>query len=454
MNITKENIDKLNAVLRVTIEKADYQEKVDEVLKDHRKKAKLNGFRPGKVPFGLIKKMYGKPVLVQEVNKLVSEKISEYLDNEGVKVMGEPLIREEEQEKIDWENQEVFKFVFDLGLSPDIDLEIKDKDKVPYYNIKIDKKMVDEYVDEYARRFGDFKNIEAVEDNEEMLKGAFMELDENNQPKEDGLTVENGTISLNTIQDDKIKKSFKDKKLNDKIVIDVKKAFTNETDLASLLNIKKEELATINNLFEFTINEILKFEKSDINQELFDKIYGEGNVKSEDEFREKLKEDIRTGLNQQSEYKLKLDIKNKLIKKADIELPVDFLKRWILSTNEKITKEQIDEDFEKYEDDLKWQVIRNHIIKENEIKPSDEEIKESAKKFALMQLQQYGIPNLPDEQLENFAMEMLKKEEERKRIVDNIYDEKVFSLIKEKITLTQKELSRDEFNKLLEKEKA
>ncbi len=451
MNITKEDVDKLNAVLKVHIEKKDYEPEVEKVLRDYKRKAKLNGFRPGKVPFGLVKKMYGKQVLVEQVNKLVSESISGYLKDEDIKILGEPLINEEKQESIDWENQQEFNFVFDLGLTPDINIKLGQKDKITFHTIKVDDELINEQIENYKQQFGSFQQVDAIE-NEEMLKGDIKELDENGQHKEEGITAENAILALNVVKDDSIKKKFKGAKKGDKIIFNLKKAYPNDADVASLLSIDKEIAANLTADFEVTINEINRFQKAEANQELFDKLYGEGEVKSENEFKEKVKEQIKTSLIKDSEYKFNQDAKNLILKKANIELPEDFLKRWILSTNnENTTKEKLDEDFENHRDEFKWQVIKNNIIKENDLKVSEQEVKELAKQVALMQFQQYGMVNLPEEQLAQFADEMLKKDEERRRLYEKLYEDKIFEFIKNNVTVENKEINKEKFKKLLEK---
>lgn len=452
MNITKENIDDLNAILRVTVSKEDYEQKVNEVLRDYKKKTKMKGFRPGKVPFSMVKKMYGKQVLVEQVNQIVSESISNYLEQEDLDIMGEPLIREQDQQYIDWDNQEEFEFVFDIGLTPEVNLSIDENLQVPYYKIKIDDQLIDEYIKEYAKRYGQFNNVEQVE-NEEMLKGELKELDENGDIKRGGVYVEEGSLSINMIQDDAIKKQFEGAQINDTITFDIKQAYPNETDLASLLNINKEDLPDMNAEFQFTIKEILQFQEAEVNQQLFDNIYGEGEINSEEEFRERISQELEQQLAKQSEQKLTADIRQKLIEEANIDLPKEFLKRWILTNNKdnnEITEEKLEQDFPQYEEDLKWQVIKNKIAREHNLQVTEEEINEHAKQYALMQLQQYGIPSLPDEQLQNFADEMLNKDEERRKITNSKLDEKIMDFVKEHITTEEQEVSRDEFNKLIE----
>lgn len=455
MNITRENADALNAVLKVNIEEADYSQKVDDVLKDYRKKANVPGFRPGKVPMGMIKKMYYVPVLVEEVNKLVSESTSKYLIDEKLNILGEPMPSETEQSTIDWENDKTFEFAFDLGLAPEVDLTITGRNKFTKYKIKIDDEIRSKYIENYARKFGAFKTVEEIGDKE-FIKCDFVELDEAGNPKEDGLKVEEGSISLEFMKEEaeEAKKEFKGKKVGDKVVLDVKKYFTNEADLAGMLKIQKEELGNIGNMFELEIKTISIYEASEINQELFDKVYGEGVVKSEEEFKAKIDEEIEANLEQESDWKFTQDTKEALISKNKLELPDAFLKRWLLAVNkDKFTAEQIEAEYPKFAEDLNWQLLRDKLGKDNEIQVSEEEAKEVAKKFAQYQFMQYGMGggNIPDEYLDNYASELMKKEEDRRRFFEQKLEEKVFDKIKEIAKVEEKEITSEKFNKMLEK---
>jgi trigger factor len=451
MNITKENLDELNAVLKVKVGKEDYDEKVNNVLKDYRKKAKIDGFRPGKVPLGLINKMYRKPVLADEINKLVSESISKYLLEEKLNVLGEPLPHEEEKPSIDWDNDTEFEFAFDLGLAPDLEFSVSNKDKVPFYRIKIDEELRNKYIDNYTSRLGSFKTVDEVVENE-MIKADIVQLNEGGDVKENGISAADASISVEMVKDDKIKKQFIGTKVGDIVNVDLKKAFPSDAELTSMLKIEKEQVKEVTGVFQVTIKSISKYEKAEINQELWDKLYGEGQVKTKEEFTKKIDEEIRINLERDSEYRFRLDIKDALVKKFKKALPKEFLIRWLLEVNEgKFTREDIEKDYDHFEEDLKWQLIRDKFIQENEIKVSDEEVLDTAKEFTRAQFMQYGLSNVPDEQLEAYARESLKREKDRKSLYEKKYEDKVVELLKEMVKLDEKEISSEKFDKLFEK---
>jgi len=450
MNITLENTDKLNAVLRMKVEQADYEARVDEVLKDYRRKSRGDGFRPGKIPMGIIKKMYYTPVLVDEVNKLVSESLFNHLKENEVKILGEPLPHIDEEQKVDFEKDTEFEFKFDLGLAPELGLEVTGRDKVPYYKIKVDKNQEDEYTDSLLGRYGEFKKVDRA-GNDELVKGLLVKTDKEGNEAENGIRVENVSLSLDMMKDDDQKVLFSGAGAGDEVVFDVKKAYPNDTEVASLLRIDKTEVAMLEGTFKCVIDEVNKFEKAEIGQELFDKVYGEGEVTTEEAFRERVREEIGRNYERESEYRFMVDSREVMIKKARIDLPVEFLKRWMVEANENITQEQVNEDFDKYEDDFRWQLIKEHLLKQQEIKVSTEEALEMAKGMALNQYMQYGISNVPDETLENYAKEMLSKPEESRRIYDQKAEEKLVAYIKSTVTLNDKEVSSEKFRKLYEK---
>jgi trigger factor len=452
MNITKENIDDLNAILRIKLEKEDYEEKVNDTLSDFRKKARIDGFRPGKVPFGLISKMYRKPVLVEQVNKILSESIAKYLSEQNINILGEPLPNEQEQEQIDWDNQTEFNFSFDLGLAPDPEVNVSPKDDAILYRINIDDQIRSKYIDNYTSHFGSLKPVEII-DEKSVIKADLIQLDNDGNPVEDGIKISEGTISLDMIKDEKVKKSMLGKRVNDMLTVNLKKAFPNEVDLGTLLKIDKEKIADLSGEFNLHVKDISKFEKAIINQELFDKIYGKNVVKSEEEFKKKLDEEIRMKLDRDSEYKLRLDIRNSYLNKFKKDLPREFLKRWlILANKDKYTEEQIDKDFDHFTEDLKWQLIKNKIIKDNNIKVTEQEILDYAKGYTRLQFAQYyGMTDVPEETLENYAKELLEKDGEKKQLYDRKYDDKVIEFIKNTIKINNKDVSFEKFNKLLEK---
>lgn len=449
MNITKTNIDDLNAVIKLQIVKEDYESRVNDVLKDYRKKANINGFRAGKVPMGVIKKMYGTPVLAEEINKLMSQELMKYIRENDLNIMGEPLPNETDQKEINWEKDTEFEFVFDIALSPEYTLNLSKRDKISFYKIIVDEKMIENGVDMHARRFGTNNEAEVVEEKE-LLKGNYAQVDAEGKLVEEGIVSENVAISLEYMKDEDSKKKFIGAKKEDVIVFSPAKAFENKSDLASMLNISKEEAEVLDADFQFTITEVNKFVNAELNQELFDKVFGEGTVSSIEEFKAKIKEDIEKQLINDSDYKFLIDAKEKLVKKAKITLPEAFLKRWIIATNKEMTAEQVETDFANYTDEFKWQLIKNRLTEENELKVTEEEVLEFAKKQALMQFQQYGMMDVPEDYLNNYAQQMMQNKDEQRKIYERKIDEKVVEYLKTAVKVEEKELTTEEFNKMFE----
>ncbi len=450
MNISKENIDRLNALLKVKVEQSDYEERVNEVLRDYRRKARVDGFRPGKVPMGLIRKMYHTPVLVDEVNKLVSESLFTYLRDHDVKILGEPLPHKHSEQRFNFEKDTEFEFEFDLGLAPELNLEVSPKDKIPYYKIKVDKKQQEEYRDSILQRYGEFKSVKEAGDSE-LIKGLLVKVDRDGKDVENGIRVENVSMSLEMMKDDDQKILFRGTKGGDEVIFDVKKAFPNDTELASLLKVDKSEIPLLEGTFKCVIEEVMKFENAAVGKELFDKVYGEGEVGSEEEFMKRISDEIAGNYERESEYRFMIDSREAMIKKAKIELPVEFLKRWLVETNEQITEAQVEEDFEKYEDDFRWQLIKEHLLKQQGIKVTEEEALQVAKGMALNQYMQYGITNVPEDYLENYAREMMSKPEESRKFYEQKGEEKLVDYIKSTVKVDEKEVSSEKFRKLYEK---
>ncbi len=449
MNIAREKIDDLNAVLKIEIVKTDYEEKVENVLKDYRKKANIKGFRPGMVPMGIIKKMYGKAVKIDEINKAVSENVHKYLTDEKIEILGDPLPKTNEQEIIDFETQDEFSFSFDIGLTPAFDLNISKKNKVSQYEIAIDEKMKSDFINNYTRRFGELRKAD-ISEEKDIIKGKIEALDDKGNLKPEGPVNEASTLAIDIIKDEEIKKGFIGKKENDSVDFDIKKAFPNDLEIAGLLKKKKEEVEGLEGTFRFTISELTRFHAAEINQELFNRIYGEGIVNSEEEFHNKIEEEIRESLKRESEFKLMQDIKKLIIEKTDFSLPEEFLKRWLLRVNEKTTSEEIEKEFDSFRHDLKWQLIRSKIAKENEVKITEEELQKEAEIITRYQFRQYGLFYATDEQITNYAKETLKREEDAKRIADKILEDKVLQLLKDYVSIESKNVSVEEFNKLFE----
>jgi len=452
MNIKKDSIDELNAIVTIKIEKPDYEGRVDNILKDYRKKARFDGFRPGKVPQGLVNKMYRKPVLAEEINKILSESLSRYLVDEKLNILGEPLPNADKPVNIDWDHDSEFEFAFDIGLAPEMDISVSEKDKLPYYAIRIDEDERLKQIDRVRSRFGTHVDATEITGND-MLKADMVETDKKGNPVENGIHVEDVTISLEFVKDEKIKKKFKGCKPGDQLIIEVKKAFENETDLAALLKIEKARLADIHPDFQVTLKTVSRFEKAEVNQDLFDKVYGKDNVKSEEEFKTKVEEELKSAFERNSDYKFRLDAREYYLEKFKKDLPGEFLKRWLMHTNEgKVTQEQIDKDFDHFKTDLKWQLIKGKVTRDNDLKINEEELLTHAKEAIRQQfIQYYGIGEVPGDMLEKYAQESLKREEERNRYVESLNENKVYEFIQKTVKLDTKEITLEKFNKLFEK---
>ena len=449
MNITRENIDDLNAVLKVQVDKADYDERVEKVLKDYRKKANIRGFRPGMVPIGIIRKMYGKAVQADEINKLVSENIQKYITDEKLEILGDPLSRDDENDKIDFDNSESFTFSFEVGLAPEFEVKLSKKNKVVYYEIVADEKMKADYLENYTSRYGRFEKAE-VSEEKDMLKGKIEALDENMNPRADSDLPDDTSLAIDIIKDKKIKKEFIGKSEKETIDFDLRKAFPNDYEIAGLLRKQNDEVAGIEGNFRFTINEISRFHRAELDQELFNRIYGEGAVNNEDEFRARIDEEIASNLSQESKLKMSLDLKKLALEKTELHLPEDFLKKWLLRVNDKTTQEQIDKEFDTFKEDLKWELIRNKIARVSEVKITEEELQKEAEDITRQQFRRYGLFYAADEQITNYAKETLKRAEEAKKIAGRILEEKVIQLIKDMVRVENKSVSIDEFNKLFQ----
>ncbi len=442
MNITRENIDALNAHVIINIAKADYEEKLDKKLREYRRNASIKGFRPGHAPFPMIKKMYGTSILVDEINKLVSEGLSDYIKNEQLDILGEPMPKNDEH-SFDPENSEEFTFTFELGLAPVFELSLTKKQKLTRYLIEPDAKMISDYVDNYARRNGEFIIVKEAEEKD-MIKGAIASAD-------GIITNDDATLSVDLVKDEAIKKEFIGKKAGDTVTFDIRTAFPNDNEIAGLLRMKKEEVSETAGTFTVTIREVSRFMPAENNQELWDKVYGEGTVTTAEEFEAKVTDEIRTYFNRETDFKLKTDARDAILEKTPFDLPDEFLKRWLVRANEKTTAEEIEKDYHHFRDDLRWQLIKNRIAKENEVKITDEEILAEAMAFTRAQFSQYGLYYATDEQITSFAREMLRKEDESRRIAEKVLDTRVLDIVIDKLKVEEKTVSIEEFNKLFEK---
>jgi trigger factor len=450
MNITRENIDALNAIVKVSIEKNDYEATVNEVLKDYRKKANMPGFRPGKVPAGLVKKMYGKAILADEVNKLLSKNLMQHIVEEKLNILGEPLPNEEKQPKIDWDNDTDFDFYFDIAVAPEIDVKLDKDVKYPYYTIAVDDETVNKQIEAYLFRLGENKEVDAFEEKD-TLRGDFVQLDAEGNELKDGIKAENVAIAVDLMKDEELKKQFLGKKAGDVVVFDPVKAYDNRHEVGHMLNVSHEEAEKIEGNFKFTIAKVLRFQPAELTEENIQKIYGEdAGISTEEELKARVKKDLSESFVYSSNYKFAIDTRDAMVENLKFDLPVEFLKRWVKVTNEKLTDEQIEQDFDNFLKDLRWQLIKDQIIRNKGLKITDEDVKALAKETARMQFRQYGLNDVADEHLENYANHMLQNEEEKRRLTTKKQEDMVLEAIKESVTLETKEVSQEEFNKMLE----
>ncbi|MDD2286077.1 MAG: trigger factor [Paludibacter sp.] len=449
MNIVRKDIDNSNATITISIEKADYAEKVEKTLREYRKKANIPGFRPGMVPLGLLKKMYGKSILAEEINKILSDELYKYIQDNKINMLGEPLPNETDQKNIDFSTQEDFEFVFDLGLAPEFEVELNKKDKVKYYQITPSEEMINNQIKSYTGRYGKYVQEESVEEKD-MVKGTLIELAEG-KVKEGGIQVQDAVLTPAYMKDEASKTLFSGAKIGDVITFNPKTAFENEAEISSLLKISKEDVAEVTADFQLTIEGITRYHEAEIDQELFDKVYGEDVVKSAEEFTEKIKANIQETLAQDSEYKFGIDAREALLKKYEnLVFPDTFLKRWLIATNKNLTAETLDTDYPNMIADLKWQLIKDKIAKTNDIKVEKDDVEDFGRKIARSQFAQYGMIGMDDAILDNYVKDMLKKEETLKNIIDKVAENKVLDIIKNAVKVDTKEVSIEEFNKMFE----
>ena len=426
MNVEKVIIDAVNAQIKITLEKADYQESVNKTLRSYRQKAQIPGFRPGMAPMSLIKKMYEKGVTADELNKTLSDSLFNYIKDNNLNILGEPL-PSESQEAQDLDGEGPFEFIFDIALAPELNYTLNKKDSIPYYNITVTEEMVDSQVKAYASRGGRYEKVDAFQMGDS-IKGNLVEISE----AEDAVKVEDALMLPSFFKNDEEKAKFEGAKVGDVITYNPHKANDgNEAELASLLRLPKEVAKDVTSDFTFEIKEINRFVEGELNQELFDQIYGEGAVDSLEAFRAKVKEDIASQFVPESDYRFMVDAEEKLVNKLkDVVFPEAFLKRWLLIADNKKTAESIDADMPKMIEELKWHLMKEDIIKKNDIKIENADVLAMAKTITKAQFAQYGMANVPEELLEQYAGEMLKKPEQARNLQDQAMSQKVAEFLK------------------------
>ena len=444
MNVTKNQIDELNATITIEVCKADYAADVEKQLKRYQQSAQIPGFRKGKAPLAMIKKVYGDSLIGEAVNNVLATNLNKYIKENDLNIMGQPLPNTTIQKEVDF-NADSMEFVYDIALAPAMNVELSKREKVAMYSIEVTEDMINKQVEIICQQNGSLVDVEEATDIE-FIKGEVVELG-----KEDGIKNEEASLSLYYMKDEETKAAFKGKKIGDVVEYNALTAHPNPTDLAAMLGIKKEELEGFGPMVSFTIKEMKRHQAATLGEELYARTYGAEVVKTEEEFKAKVKSDIESQLKGHSEYRFTIDAKAKLLKKnEDVKLPEEFLKRWILAVNEKMTAEEIEKDFAGYCEEFKWQLIKSAILKAADKQIEEADVKACAREVAAAQLQQYGLYGMTDEQLDGFAERLLKDERQREGLFDRAVDNKVFAIVKESVKLDEQSISMEDFQKLFE----
>ena len=449
MNVTLNKTDNVNGVISIEMERADFQGNVDKALNQYRRKASIPGFRPGKVPMGVVKKLYGTSVLAEEVNKLINSSLSNYIQENKLPILGEPLPKEDPEKELDLEKDEKFTFEFEVGLTPEFDLTFDKETALPLYKVELEDDLFEKQIEGYKQNFGTYDKIEESALETDLIKGKAVEL-ENGEPKEDGIVVENAILMPSYIKnDEETKNRFVGANAGDEVIINPKLAYDNEAEIASFLNIKKEDVADVTSDFKFSIEEITRFKEAELNQEMFDKVLGEGVATDEESFRAKVKEELSKQFAPDADYFFMKEVRKAILEKMeDAEFPEEFLKKWLKLTNEEATDELIEKDFPNILNDIKYQIAKDKIVTDNDIKTEASDVQELASKVAQSQFAQYGMSNLPAEMLQDYVKRMLENEETVKGLFARVVENKIAAWMKENITLEEIVITSEEFSKL------
>lgn len=444
MNITQEKVDDLNAVVKITIAPADYSPRVEKALKEQAKKANLPGFRKGMVPVAHMKRMYGKSILVEEINNTLSETLSKHLTDNKVEILGQPLPVMDDTKEFKWDNTDEFEFKYEIGLAPKVDVEITSKDKFTKYNVKADTDTLEARIKNIRKSYGKMTNPEVAEEGD-VLYADLAQLSPDGSVFEGGITS-TGSIRLDLVTDKKILKSLVGVKKGDILELDIQKAFdNNETVIAKLLNIGEEDAKDLKSKFQVTVKNVNRLEESDLNQEFFDKVFGEGVVTDEAGFRAKITEEVESMFKQDADRKLQNDIYTQLTEQTKMQLPEEFLRKWLKATNEKLTDAELEEGFADFAKNLKWTLIENKIITDNEIKIEYKDVFETAKQRLDAQFRMYSPQPMPEDQLAQYTSTFLQEKENANRIFDEVKALKVFDYIQSTATLNEKDIDYNKF---------
>lgn len=447
MNTQFEKKDDLNAVLTVTIKPEDYKGPVEKQLKDYRKKANIPGFRHGMAPMGMVKKMVGKAILVDEVNNLANKSLFDYLTDNKIHYLGKPVLSWDKKPKADWDSEGEFEFYFELGLAPDFKLNLSDKDKVTRFKIKLDSKEIDKEIDNMKRRYGSLEQIDVTENDQDSVSGTLTELDNNGEPLEGGVEGKETRVLIEMVEDKKTKSALTGLKPGDKVKVNIFKLFKdNEQVIASTLGLPKEGVKDLNKEFELNVTEIQRFIQSPVDQSLFDKVFGEGEVTTEEEFRKRVTENLETYYKSESENMVDHEITHVLKDKHAIQLPDAFLKKWLIEEfPDNYNAENIDEQYGKESDGLRYQLINDKIMEDFKLEVSEDDLNHASLSFTAQQLRQYGMPNPDVETLQYFEKQNRGDQNYLNRVRDMVVNQKVTEQVKSMISIKEKEISVEKF---------
>lgn len=450
MNISFENVSEVQGLLTIQLEKADYSDNVEKALKDYSKKVSMPGFRPGKVPLNLIRKMYGTNVKAEEVNKLLQERLFGYIKENNIDMLGEPLANEEKggEQSIESDNM---TFCFDIALSPKFEISVSKEDSLPYYEIEISDDMVDKQVKAYAQQNGSYTQVDEYQEND-IIKGKLIELDENGNVVEGGIVVADATLMPRYLKSEEEKALFNGVKKGSKVVFNPMKAHNDSAvEVAALLKMKKEEIENNHSDFELEIEEITRFVEGELDQQLFDNVFGKDTVSSVDEFKLKIAESLKNGYIPDSDYKFLLDLRIYLKEKVgELSYADTLLKKIMLSNGKDATAESVEANYAKSIEELTWHLIKEKLVAQNGINVENDDVLNQAREATKAQFAQYGMMNIPDELLDNYAKEMLKKRETVDGLVNRAVETKLVKALKEQVTLETKSISVEDFNKMFE----
>ena len=453
MKISFENPDKINGQLTLTIEKEDYEKDVEKTLKDYRKKANVPGFRPGNAPMGMIKRQFGDSVKVDVINRLLGQKLYEYIRENKIQMLGDPMPNAEKQPELDFKGDGPFTFVFDIAVAPEFKAELTDQDTIDYYNIDVDDKIIDQQVEMFQSRAGHYDKVDTYDAAQnDMLKGDLRELDADGNAKEDGVVVEGAVMMPEYIKVEEQKNLFNDVKVGSVITFNPKKAYPEgEAELMSLLKIDKDKAAEMTSDFTYLVTEISRFVKAEVNQELFDEVFGKDEVKDEADFRQKIKDGIKEQLESDQDYKFLIDVRKYLENKVgELTFPDELLKKIMLNNNKDKGQKFVDDNYAASVEELKWHLIKEQLVNANEIKVNDDDVKEVAKQATRIQFAQYGMANVPEEYIDQYAEQMIKNSKNIDNLVDRAVDVKLSEALKKVVKLNEKTISLDDFNKMMQ----